>query len=141
MRTWSVSGTAFALWTRSSSLSIKTSTSMGFRSLQRAPVRRPEGPESAPFGLRLWLRLGLGAVKGLPRLGGPENPTPPARPELLEELLRLGTGKHDLVLVREPGLEPVCGLADRAARPQLLEHLVYLALAEPDVMARAEHRL
>src|SRR5919198_3080757 len=32
MRTWSVSGTAFALCTRSSSLSIRTSTSMGSQS-------------------------------------------------------------------------------------------------------------
>src|SRR4051794_8259769 len=32
MRTWSVSGTAFALWTRSSSLSIRTSTSMPWQS-------------------------------------------------------------------------------------------------------------
>src|ERR1051326_3368037 len=29
MRTWSVNGTAFALWTRSSSLSMRTSTSIG----------------------------------------------------------------------------------------------------------------
>src|SRR3954451_21470100 len=36
MRTWSVSGTALALCTRSSSLSIRTSTSMGSSLLLRA---------------------------------------------------------------------------------------------------------
>src|SRR3954468_22158350 len=36
MRTWSVSGTALALCTRSSSLSIRTSTSMAFSLLLRA---------------------------------------------------------------------------------------------------------
>src|SRR5438552_504242 len=33
MRTWSVSGTAFALWTRSSSLSMRTRTSIALRSV------------------------------------------------------------------------------------------------------------
>src|SRR5919106_341765 len=40
MRTWSVSGTAFALWTRSSSLSMSTSTSMRPRSLLLRRNRR-----------------------------------------------------------------------------------------------------
>src|SRR6059058_670045 len=98
MRTWSVSGTAFALWTRSSSLSIKTSTSIGFRSLQRGPDCLAISPESPAARLR----LGLGLRLGLPRrLGtrsvGPGDPAAAARLQLVQELLRLALGQHDLV--------------------------------------------
>src|SRR6266536_2933716 len=60
MRTWSVSGTAFALCTRSSSLSMRTSTSMNPRSLQRKhyslvlPKRRLKKP-------RFWGGSGVGS--------------------------------------------------------------------------------
>src|SRR5918999_4594325 len=63
MRTWSVSGTAFALCTTSSSLSMSTSTSMGAevywllgRILRRTrPPVREKLPETARY--RLWDEL------------------------------------------------------------------------------------
>src|SRR6266550_4185663 len=63
MRTWSVSGTAFALCTRSSSLSMRTSTSMNPRSLQRKhyslvlPKRRLKKP-------RFFAGSGVGSGSG-----------------------------------------------------------------------------
>src|SRR5215212_8973267 len=86
MRTWSVSGTAFALCTRSSSLSMRTSTSMNPRSLQRKayfdtyrgrPILIPalpervsvafaeESAEEAALLLRLRLRLGARVLRWL----------------------------------------------------------------------------
>src|SRR5687768_13696730 len=57
MRTWSVSGTAFALCTRSSSLSIRTSTSIRRILLLRAQRRpaapvREHAPEPLGYGFR-----------------------------------------------------------------------------------------
>src|SRR6266516_2324809 len=104
MRTWSVNGTAFALCTRSSSLSIKTSTSMDFRSLQRVQddsALSPEAPAAPGLGLRL--RLGLRWLRSLDhdRRVGAGDPAAPTRPQLLEQLLRLAGGKLDLVALRE----------------------------------------
>src|SRR5712691_444164 len=80
MRTWSVSGTAFALWTRSSSLSIRTSTSMVWKSsfggCRNGPAR--------------------GSLARI--LGGPG---PAGREELLEALRhRVGHEGGDVAAVR-----------------------------------------
>src|SRR4249919_2200462 len=103
MRTWSVSGTAFALCTRSSSLSIKTSTSMDLRSLQRSAFL----PEPAPLALRLGLRLGLGLrfrfrlrLRSGRVLGWrvrAEDPAAAAGTQLVQHLLCLVARQDDLV--------------------------------------------
>src|SRR3954447_12954168 len=81
MRTWSVRGTAFALWTRSSSLSIRTSTSMAWKSsfggCRNGPARGsfarilggpgPAGREELPEALRHRVRHEGGDV---PAVGG-----------------------------------------------------------------------
>src|SRR2546426_5625207 len=98
MRTWSVSGTAFALCTRSSSLSIKTSTSMDFRSLQRDPDDLAVPPEPPAPRLRFGLRLG--SLRRLrPRRIRAGDPAAATRLQLFEELLRLGGRKRDFVCI------------------------------------------
>src|SRR5436305_14931289 len=87
MRTWSVSGTAFALCTRSSSLSIRTNTSIDLRSLQRKPAGSAALPE--PTALRrLRFRLGFGLGRRLlSGLAGTGDPAPAARSQRFEKLL------------------------------------------------------
>src|SRR5438105_13458488 len=101
MRAWSVSGTAFGLCTRSSSLSIRTSTSMDLRSLQRKPVVSAALPEPAALRrLRLRLRLGFGLGLGrrlLPGLAGTGDPAPAACSQRFEKLLGLAARDDDLV--------------------------------------------
>src|SRR4029078_4665969 len=63
MRTWSVSGTAFALWTRSSSLSMRTSTPTSAASYSCGPT---------------WPRASFAGILGRAR--------PPVREEHLEPL-------------------------------------------------------
>src|SRR2546421_3648757 len=98
MRTWSVSGTAFALCTRSSSLSIRTSTSIDLLSLQRKPVVSAALPEPAALRrLRFRLGLRLGWRRLLARLAGAGDPAAPARPQLVEQLPGLPLGKDHVV--------------------------------------------
>src|SRR4029450_1124254 len=103
MRTWSVSGTAFALCTRSSSLSMRTSTSMNPRSLQRSPdslLVAPAEETAEETGRRLGpgLRFGLGRRHRGHRPGfvSAEHPAAPARAQALEQALRFVEREADV---------------------------------------------
>src|SRR5436190_1485395 len=95
---------------------------------------RPSSPETALRRLRFWLRL----RRRLSCLGGAENPAPAAGSELLQQLLGIAAREHDLVVVSELLLEPVCRLAPGPARPELLQDLVGVALREADLAAGCE---
>src|SRR5947208_8724698 len=108
MRTWSVSGTAFALCTRSSSLSIRTNTSIDLRSLQRKPAVSAFVPKPpAPLRLGLGLGFGHGRCGLLARLAGAGDPAAAARLQLVEKLPGFALRDHYLVARRELRLQPV----------------------------------
>src|SRR5512132_1258106 len=142
MRTWSVSGTAFALCTRASSLSIRTSTSMVLRVYRRLSAEQPAKP-SLPLGLRVGLGLQGRGARGLvlARLVAAEHPAAPARAQLLEQLGGVAGDELDLVRLRQLGLDAVGGVALAAPRAELLQHVLGLPAREPDMVAAREQRL
>src|SRR5919205_2573211 len=82
MRTWSVSGTAFALWTRSSSLSMRTRTSMSAASYSCGPT---------------WKSGLLAGVLGRPGPSVREEHLEPLRDRRRHELRHVAAERRDLL--------------------------------------------
>ena len=111
---------------------------MGFRSLQGRPVDQPFRQNQRRFGSGS--SSGSGSALGGSGRGAsvPEIQRRPLALSSSRSCCASFAGDHDLVGVCEPGLEPVGSLALGAAGAELLQHLLGLTLAEPDVVAGAE---